>query len=308
MPIPQLVPRLLHQGIAPTTLADLYGVPLTTVEAWMQNLKVWGIPADQPTQNWHSDPLHAGDIRAQLSSEAQSWLQHIEISTAISSTNELALRTAPLAPTLFLAEVQFAGRGQRGRQWVSPWGNLTMTLAWRAPLDAYPGLSLLVGAATAQALDACALQGVQLKWPNDLIYADGKLGGVLVEHPQPDLWVVGIGVNLLLKDADTQGIDQSWSTFPNHQPGLRTLLCAAILNRLCPLCLGDAQSGDALRNEWRKRDALLNQPVVLTLNGEIQREGIARGIDDNGALLLESDAGITPVHSGELSLRKRESA
>ncbi|MBF2755762.1 MAG: biotin--[acetyl-CoA-carboxylase] ligase [Gammaproteobacteria bacterium AqS3] len=243
--------------------------------------------------------LDEGAIRAQLSAAVSAWLVRICILEETESTNSLALNDAPEAATLYLAGRQSGGRGRLGRSWYSPPGNLYFSLAWCGDHTGAP-LSLLVGAAAALALEDCGAPSVALKWPNDLRVGPAKLGGILIETDGSGLWVAGIGVNLHpIADA---GQPATSLTTLGVEPPCRNILAAGLVTTLHPLLSGRAGSADALLAAWRVRDCCLDRPVRLSRGGE-DLHGIARGIDEAGRLLLETDSGaVTTVSSGEISL------
>src|SRR5512134_3558368 len=114
------------------------------------------------------------------------------------STNDLLLKARPEKPVLVAAEEQSAGRGRRGRRWHSaPGAGITFSLGRRVrrPVRELAALSLVAGVAVARALHALGMTAVRLKWPNDLVTGDAKLGGILVETRNGGQAVIGIGLN-----------------------------------------------------------------------------------------------------------------
>jgi BirA family biotin operon repressor/biotin-[acetyl-CoA-carboxylase] ligase len=233
------------------------------------------------------------------------------------STSSLLLdRASHGAPagSVVVADRQSAGRGRRGRSWLSsPETSLTFSLLWRfeGGVDRLAGLSLAVGVALARALAACGASSINLKWPNDLLFDDAKLGGILVElqgERSSMLAVIGIGLNLDLpiEEAATgmfaqpaASLSQTVSPLPDRHE-----LLAKILNELALVLDGFSQRGfSALRDEWQTRHAWQNRPVRLLRDGVIEKEGICRGADVDGALLVETSAGLERCLSGDLSLR-----
>ena len=243
--------------------------------------------------------LDEGAIRAQLSEAANAWLVRIRILGETESTNTLALNEAPEGATLYLAEHQSGGRGRLGRTWCGAPGNLYFSLAWCGDHAGAP-LSLLAGAAAARVLEDCGVASVDLKWPNDLRVGPAKLGGILIESDGGGLWVAGIGINL--RPVADAGQPATSLTDLGVEPPSRNILAAGLVEALHPLLSDPAAGGDALLAAWRARDCCLDRPVRLSQGGE-DLHGIARGIDDAGRLLLETDSGtVTAVSSGEISL------
>lgn len=233
------------------------------------------------------------------------------------STNTQLLDRAALgAPSgsVLVTDRQTAGRGSRGRQWLaSPEASLTFSVLWDFPggLERLSGLSLAVGVAVIHALEACGATGITLKWPNDILYDDAKLGGILIElqsSAESAQAVIGIGLNLSLPESmsDAQGfalppaaLDEILIPLPE-----RHLLFAQLLIELAHVFDRFASGGFAvLRDQWQKRHAWQDKPVRLLRDGRVEKEGICRGTDINGALLVQTDAGIERCLSGDLSLR-----
>lgn len=231
------------------------------------------------------------------------------------STNAEALRrteTGLISPLAVLAEHQQAGRGRRGRAWQSPFGsNLYLTLAREFTSAArLEGLSLAVGVAVAEVLENTGLAGrVQLKWPNDIQCNGRKLGGVLVELAgdldASCMAVIGIGLNGAMPAAVAEGIDQPWTDLRGETgaPLERNLLAGQLLGHLMQVLELFAERGFAgLRKRWERYDCCIDRPVRVELAGR-QVQGIARGVDARGALLVEHDGQVQAWHGGEVSLR-----
>ncbi|VFM98509.1 MAG: BirA family transcriptional regulator, biotin operon repressor / biotin-[acetyl-CoA-carboxylase] ligase [Candidatus Kentron sp. G] len=259
--------------------------------------------------------LDRGRILAEMDPEAMGRLSELEILPEIDSTNrylaERALKGLPDGHACF-AEYQSAGKGRRGRDWVSPFGaNIYLSLLrhFGTLSDGPQGLSLAVGAAVASALTSAGVTEVKLKWPNDLVWRERKLGGVLLElagEPGgPWQVIVGLGLNVDLPPGSARRIDQPWvdlRTITGHDPG-RNVIAGRILRYLLLELDRFAEQGFApFRARWESLDATRDRPVVIK---EPHREirGFARGVDDTGALLLSVDGRIRKILSGDLSLR-----
>ena len=213
-----------------------------------------------------------------------------------------------------LAEHQTAGRGRRGRHWVSPAAsNLYLSLRWsyRQPLPDLDGLSLALGITAAEALADCGIPEVAVKWPNDLPWHDHKLGGILVElirrHPGVVDVIAGLGINTRLSATNAATIDQHWTDLDRitagHAPG-RNRLAATLLDGLL---LTLRQFGERGFEPWRERyprhDSLRGRAGTLHRLDGSRRHGIARGIDARGALLVETADGIRVHQAGDVSVR-----
>ncbi|NCF20427.1 MAG: bifunctional biotin--[acetyl-CoA-carboxylase] ligase/biotin operon repressor BirA [Haliea sp.] len=303
-------------------LADALGVSRTAV--WKQLNKLateTGLVVDSVKGRGYRIPggvdlLDPEQVKAALSAEAASLLSSLVLLESVDSTNAEALRRAgegPAAGLVCCAEQQTAGRGRRGRHWVSPFaGNLYLSLVWEFDQGAaaLEGLSLAVGVGIARALDRLELPPVQLKWPNDILHEGAKLGGVLLEMTGDAAGacqvVVGVGLNVAMPQAAGDAIDQAWTDVRtlagSTHPG-RNKLLAALLDELLPLVAGFQSSGFApWRESWQTMDAFSGEEVVLH-TGPQQLAGVARGVDERGALLLETGQGVQTVYGGEISLR-----
>ena len=240
----------------------------------------------------------------------------IEVFLEVDSTNnwlrEQALNGAP-SGTVCVAEMQLAGRGRRGRTWVSPFAaNLYLSLLWRSATGATAlgGLSLVTGIALLRALRSYGIEGAGLKWPNDILAGDAKLAGVLIdvvgESSGPCIVIVGIGVNVCMSPGEAATIDQRWTDLHHLSGGnslSRNVLAARILDELMPVIeTFDAEGLQPFLDEWRQSDVLRGRKVGLTLPNEYIT-GTACGIDEVGALLVETVHGRRRFLSGDVSVR-----
>jgi BirA family biotin operon repressor/biotin-[acetyl-CoA-carboxylase] ligase len=215
--------------------------------------------------------------------------------------------------TVCLAEQQSAGRGTRGRQWVSPYGkNLYLSLYWHfenGPLE-LGGLSLAIAAVIARALANSGIEDIRIKWPNDLYTAGKKLGGILLDMSAevngPSQVVVGIGLNVDMPEEHKHSIDQEVTDL--REAGLpatfdRNQLAALIIKALYECCQDFAATGFAgFVEEWHKRDMVMGREVKLVCGDRIVT-GKASGVNSMGALELETEAGLQTFSSGDVTLR-----
>lgn len=259
--------------------------------------------------------FEADRVLAYMDEEARELLQKIEIHWTIDSTNTYLLKRS-LKQTchgeVSIAEQQTQGRGRRGRNWVSPFGkNLYMSVAWNMPSSGQPvdGLSLAVGVGVVRGLSACGVEGVQLKWPNDLLFDGGKLGGILIEISNPKLDVVeiivGVGINLQMPLASGRLIDQKWTdmTRVTARRISRNLLAAKVLDSLLGILNTFPEKGfKSYRSDWQAHDAFKDLAVEVLVGNETIT-GIEKGVDDRGALCLKTEMGIRHFVGGEVSLR-----
>ncbi len=261
------------------------------------------------------DLLSEARIKQALSPDALAQLRKVSLSLTSGSTSSEAMLAAQQGDAqgyLYLAEQQTAGRGRRGRTWVSPFArNLYFSLVWQfsGGVASLEGLSLAVGVALARALDSYGVPAVQLKWPNDLLVEGRKLAGILLEMTgEPGgvcQVVIGVGVNVQMPDEMAEAIDQPWIDLQRAGAADidRNALLALILEELLRVLGVFTREGFApFVDEWQQRNAHAGREVVLETGAHTFR-GCCLGVDGAGALLLETAEGCRTFHGGELSLR-----
>ncbi|MFC4160165.1 biotin--[acetyl-CoA-carboxylase] ligase [Chitinimonas lacunae] len=233
----------------------------------------------------------------------------------IDSTNSALLSAAQAgapAGMVYAAEWQSAGRGRRGRRWQGELGaTLMFSLLWRFHIGvaALSGLSLAVGLAVVRALETLGVESARLKWPNDIVCARGKLGGILIEVAGdslgPSAVVIGIGLNHRLSALARAALDQAAADLTELGcPGDRNRLLAAILTQLAELLPRFERDGFApFVNDWTARHALHGQPARLLRPDGSTLDGTVLGISADGALRFAAGEGEVLVHAGEVSLR-----
>lgn len=258
-------------------------------------------------------PLDAKLVLAALGDRAGAF--EVSVVNECASTNTELVEAAPdpLGRIQVLAcERQTGGRGRRGRSWLS-WGAESLTFSCRWTFEPGPhmpsGLSLVAGLAVARALERLGGEGVQLKWPNDVLVHGRKLAGILIELVQGrgrrSSAVIGIGINLQLPDNAVVEASGGVADLTGLLPALpeRNALLAALLDELAILLETYSNAGFvALRGGWMQRNAFADLPVLLSGEGWSQ-SGVCAGVDEDGALLLETSEGLRRVLSGEISLR-----
>lgn len=236
----------------------------------------------------------------------------VDCLASIDSTNsELLRRAAAPAGSVLVAERQTAGRGRRGRPWLAQPGDaLTFSLLWRfADPQILSGLSLAVGVAIARALEKLGVSSARLKWPNDILLADGKLAGVLIELQADGRGmraVIGIGINRRLPPAEALPPGLVAASLADVLPELPTqeLLLATLLIALTEVLDPFAREGfAAFQDEWQIRHAWNKRPVRVLFDDGRSLAGTCLGVAADGALLLEGAHGIERLLSGDLSLR-----
>ncbi|MBK5932238.1 biotin--[acetyl-CoA-carboxylase] ligase [Halochromatium salexigens] len=340
-----------HSGAA---IADAIGISRTAV--WkilhqlddelglgLESVRGQGYRLPEPLELLSSEA-----ICSKLDRPARQRIGALEILDEIDSTNAYLLERGRQGRfnngEICLAERQSAGRGRLGRHWVSPFGrNIYLSILWCYPLAPAQlgGLSLACGVAIARALQGLGVEGIGLKWPNDVHWQRRKLAGLLLEvageAQGPSRVVVGVGINLGLRAADAEAINQPWVDLtevcggerptsraarrgngagchsPNrdvpvcHVPS-RNVLAATLIDHLTATLLRYADAGLApFLEDWRTFDAYNGEPVVL-IAGQQRIEGWYRGIDCQGNLRLDTTEGQRTFAAGEVSVRLKPSA
>ncbi len=304
-----------HSG---ESLAASMNVSRAQIWKWIRQLEAWGLDIHAVTGKGYrlASPIELLDDAAIRTAITRVTPPEISVLLTTDSTNsELARRmreSSDKGRQVVLAEYQQAGRGRRGRQWQSPVAaNLYLSLSWRLPTGgpAPGGLSLVVGIALVRALENLGLKGLQLKWPNDLRWQGAKLGGILVElsgEAGGELRaIIGVGLNVAMPEAAARNIEQPLTSLQTllTRPLSRNLLAARVIEEIYLALEQFGVSGFAsFQEEWRSHDEFQDRPVSLLL-GEKTETGIYRGVDEQGALLLEKDGDLRAYHGGEVSLR-----
>lgn len=233
-----------------------------------------------------------------------------------STSSELMRRAEGSAPagSVVVADRQSAGRGRRGRDWLSsPDASLTFSLLWRFPGNAaeLSGLSLAIGVALARALEGLGAAGVCLKWPNDVLHRSGddfaKMAGILIElasDRRGTQAIIGIGLNLAAPPGELSqpvvGLNEVCPFPPERHEVMARILeeMAGVLETFT------VNRFFGLKMEWQRYHAWQNEIVQLVGEGELPRSGRCLGVDVDGALLLETSVGIERIFSGDVSLRR----
>lgn len=259
--------------------------------------------------------LDAETIHAAVADDVRPLLRAIEVHTRLDSTNTHLVKQAAsglASGHACLAEYQDAGRGRRGRNWISPFGaNIYFSLLWRFTLDPaqMSGLGLAVGVGIVRALQAAGLDGLTLKWPNDILCNGRKLAGTLLEMSGESFGtcnvVIGIGLNCRMPERAGTGIDQPWTDVESAlgRSASRNALAAHLLTHCVRVLHAFQHAGLApFLTEWQQYDAARGKTVSLRLPTEIIT-GTAAGIDPSGALLLTRNGTTQRYLAGEISLR-----
>lgn len=258
--------------------------------------------------------LNKAAILRACGTDASALLNDLVVLAETPSTNDAVLGLEPglRHGAVVLAELQSAGRGRRDRSWYSPFArNIYLSLGWRfeSGLKALSCLPLVVAIAAANAIEQAGLNGLGIKWPNDLLLDGNKLAGCLVEVQGdlngPCLAVMGIGVNLRMRGEPGAGIiDQPWTDMASQVPGVsRNGLAGNMLGALLTsLGIFQAQGFGPFLDDWQRLDCLAGYPVTVH-RGDERLNGIARGVSPQGGLLLQRSGAVEELLAGEVTLR-----
>jgi BirA family transcriptional regulator, biotin operon repressor / biotin---[acetyl-CoA-carboxylase] ligase len=264
------------------------------------------------------EPLDAARIRERLAREVREHVVRVETVWSIPSTNSRLLeRPNPANGTteVVLAEYQTAGRGRRGRAWLAPPGGaICLSLSWtfrEVPQD-LGALGLVIGVCTLRVLRELGVSGAALKWPNDLLVAERKLAGVLIElraeSAGPACVVIGVGLNVALGAALIRQIAESGTAATDlasagiAAPSRNTVAASLVSACVRGLTEFERHGLKPFIEEWRAADALRGRPVSVTAAEGVAR-GLARGIDVHGALVVETPHGVKRFISGDVTVR-----
>jgi BirA family biotin operon repressor/biotin-[acetyl-CoA-carboxylase] ligase len=267
-----------------------------------------------------SEALAAERILERLSNAVRTHVRGLEVVWTVGSTNtELLSRPNPPngSSEVMLAEYQTAGRGRRGRAWLAPpGGSICLSLSWTfrdVPAD-LGALGLVIGVCELRALRKLGVIDAKLKWPNDVLVDERKLGGILIElraeSGGPACVVIGIGLNvalgapLLAKIAETGIAATDLVTAGLVEPSRNAVAGALVDSCIDGLLEFERDGLRPFIENWRDADALQGKMVdVKGAVGEVTR-GLARGVDLHGALLVETaEEGLKKFVSGDVSVR-----
>jgi birA, biotin-[acetyl-CoA-carboxylase] ligase region/BirA biotin operon repressor domain len=296
-------------------LGEKLGMSRAAINKHIQTLRDWGVDVFTVPGKGYSLPepiqlLEEERIRQQIE------YGNVAVLPVIDSTNQYLLdRIHELhSGDACVAEYQTAGRGRRGRKWFSPFGaNLYLSMYWRleqGPAAAI-GLSLVIGIVMAEVLQSLGADKVRVKWPNDLYLNDCKLAGILVELTgktgDAAQIVIGAGINLVMRHVENDVINQGWINLQEAGISIdRNTLAVRLIKELRDsLRLFEQEGLTPYLTRWKRLDNFIDRPVKLII-GDKEIFGVSRGIDSQGALLLEQDGVIKPWVGGEISLRSAE--
>lgn len=307
-------------AVSGAALAEQAGVTRAAVWKQVEALRAKGLPIEARGAAgyrlpWPVQPLDRQRILEELPESAGRRLGALEVHWELDSTSSELQRRGPAAAdfSMVLAETQSAGRGRRGRPWLSPPGlNLYLSCLKRfdGGFAALSGLSLALGVIVLRALETLDITGAGLKWPNDVLACGGKLAGVLVElsgeYQGPCAAVIGIGLNLRLTPALREQAGQpacDLAQLCGDAPPDRNRMAAALAGALVEGLGRFERDGFAgFVDDYARHDLLRGRPLRLSgAQGEFEGEGA--GVDARGALQVRTAQGMRSVDSADVTVR-----
>jgi len=306
-----------HSG---ETLAANMGVTRAAIWKQLKKIEAMGLPIDAVRGKGYrlQQPLELLElkrIRQLLPESSHDRIGKFELFASIDSTNGYLMKEVALqqGAHICFAEMQKSGRGRRGRPWVSPFAsNIYCSIKWQYDIDpiSLSGLSLALGVGLMRVLAATGGENIGLKWPNDIYWNNKKMAGLLLELSGdvngPCYVVAGVGVNVRMPARLDTDIDQPWtdlySLLGPQTPGRNKLAADLIHAWLDILQCYPEQGFSHYQQEWNDWDIVKGRQVVLSTPGR-EVQGMAQGVNNEGALLLETEKGIESYHAGEISLR-----
>jgi BirA family transcriptional regulator, biotin operon repressor / biotin---[acetyl-CoA-carboxylase] ligase len=308
-------------AVSGAALAERAGVTRAAIWKQIEALRARGVPVESRGTAgyqlpWPIQLLELPALRAALPPATRKRLGALELHWELDSTSsEIQRRSAELPDlSMVLAETQTAGRGRRGRTWLSPPGlnvYLSCLKRFEHGFAALSGLSLAVGVMVMRMLESLGLQGAGLKWPNDVLSDDGKLSGILVElsgeYQGPCAAIIGVGVNVrltaALHDQAGQPINDLASLAGGEAPE-RNRVAAALIHALAEGLQAFEQHGfTPFLDDYARYDLLRGK--TLRVQGAVgELEGVGAGVDARGALLLQTHDGLHVLDSADVTVRR----
>ena len=315
-----------HSGQA---LGEHFGVSRAAVWKHLQQLQDAEVPVESIKGKGYrlAQPLELFSVEAierQLAADTGLQQPEIELHCCTDSTNTQAMQRMVQResggrttgePLVVLAEQQLAGRGRRGKQWQSPLARniyCSIGYSFHGGAAALSGLSLAVGIALVDALESLGCSELQLKWPNDLLWRERKLAGILIEMvgdaAGPCAAVVGFGINLAMSPGMREQIDQpavDLQEIAGDRSIARNTVTARVIAAVINVLQGyEARGFSHYQQRWEQLDCWQGQQVEVNYGGT-QVSGEHCGVDSEGSLKLKTAQGIEIHSGGEISLRKR---
>ena len=315
--------RMLSDGAfhSGTDLGNKLGITRAAVCKTIRGLTQSGLDVHRVTgRGYRLDApltlLNRSRLLKLLGTAAADFRDRLHILDQVDSTNrrltEIAAQIKSIDGVTCLAETQSGGRGRRGRAWVTtPYHNLMLSMGWRFPGGPalVSGLSLAAGLAVLRALEEYGVSEIGLKWPNDILWNESKLAGLLAdvqgEASGPTLVILGVGVNTYISREDAARIDQPWVDLREilGERVDRNRLAALVMRHLRSMFQEFVINGFApFREAWSSCHLYHGRRVRL-IQGDREFLGTVEGIDEHGGLIVRLAKGKQVFHSGEISVR-----
>jgi BirA family biotin operon repressor/biotin-[acetyl-CoA-carboxylase] ligase len=309
------------EALSGSRLAAEAGLTRAAIWKQIETLRHRGVPIESAGSAgyrlpWPIQMLDELGIRAELPAAMTHRIGALDVYWELDSTSSELQRRGANAPDLsiVMAETQTAGRGRRGRSWLSPPGlNLYVSCLKRfdAGFASLSGLSLATGVIVLRALHALGISGAQLKWPNDVLAEGGKLAGILVElsgeYQGPCAAIVGIGLNLRLTPALREQAGQpvcDLASLAGGTPPDRNRAAASLITSLIQgLDQFERDGFTAFMDDYAEHDALRKVPLRISgAAGEF--DGVGAGVDARGALRVQTSSGVQSIDSADVTVRR----
>lgn len=256
------------------------------------------------------EPINEAAIRQAVERHGFDW--HYRQNTESTNADVLRYQQQHQCEVVAVSEAQSAGRGRRGRQWLSPFARniyCTIGIAKEIPASSQGLLSIVTGLALCRALQQSADAMVGLKWPNDLLFEGRKLGGILIEsRPLGETnfyFAIGFGLNVFMSDEELAEIPQPATSLVQvaaTEVDRNRVLMATIDNVIRSIREFDHSAAQELMAEFARFDSLHDRQIEV-IAGDSRVRGINRGITSAGQLQLETEHGIEFHSAAEISLR-----
>ena len=255
-------------------------------------------------------------IQQHIDETVRSQVTSIEVLPSVGSTNSMLIDSASLGSIdgkVLLAEVQTGGRGRRGRSWYTPFGrNIALSVGVRLNRDpqSVGALSLAIGLAVVGALKRIGISHAQVKWPNDVVVDGGKICGILVElihGRRPVDVVIGVGINVGARSSVESIVDREIADVVDYvATPVRNQLTGLLVGEILAACRRYEVHGfGGFQRDWESLDMLRDRTIAVETAGNLV-VGTAKGIAEDGALLVEAEGRLRRFIGGEISIRPRE--
>lgn len=303
-----------HSG---RSLSAELGVTRTVIVRQIDQLRTMGVDIHSVTGKGYRLPyilemINKERILALLGSSGSQWRDDFDVVFTTGSTNADAMAKGRAGSNRYLciAEHQAAGRGRRGKAWLSPLGaNIALSMLWsfKSGIAALEGLSLVVAILVVDALKACGYKELGVKWPNDILMSASKLAGILIEisgdTEGPCKVVIGVGINVNMPASSAGSIDQSYTDLASNlevAPDRNRVIAALMLSLQDGLTQFALTGFAGFAKRWNEVDVYKGREVEI-ISGSNRQRGRSLGVSETGALLLQTETDVVPISGGEIT-------